>query len=140
MTNFGKFSTPASESELQHLVVKLKERNIEGIIVDNAEGARKQVLERIPVGAEVHSGKSKTLQDSGIMAIIQESNQYDALRLPHLITCWAALMPLPKMVFWWSRLQLEASWDLIPDPLVRLFWLLEAKKLCQIWKQPCSVS
>jgi hypothetical protein len=38
------------------------------------------VLERVPKGAEVHSGKSKTLQDAGIFDVIHEPGQYDALR------------------------------------------------------------
>lgn len=42
--------------------------------------ARKLVLERLPTGAEVHSGKSKTLMETGIVDLLQEPGQYDALR------------------------------------------------------------
>jgi hypothetical protein len=38
------------------------------------------VLERIPEGAEVHSGKSKTLEDAGIFAELRDSGRYDFLR------------------------------------------------------------
>jgi hypothetical protein len=38
------------------------------------------VLERVPEGAEIHSGKSKTLQDAGIFDIIHDLSRYDALR------------------------------------------------------------
>ena len=38
------------------------------------------MLERLPKGAEVHSGKSKTLQDAGILDAIHDPSQYDALR------------------------------------------------------------
>jgi len=78
------FSTPASEETLLRVVAKLRERNIEGMIVDNGDDARKLVQERLPKGAEVHSGKSKTLQEAGIFDLIQDPNEYDALRLRYL--------------------------------------------------------
>jgi hypothetical protein len=74
------FSTPASEETLQRVVAQLRERNIEGMIVDKGDDARKLVLGWLPKGAEVHSGKSKTLQDAGIFDLIQDPSQYDALR------------------------------------------------------------
>ncbi len=78
------FTTPASEETLQSVVTRLQERNIEGMVVDDGEAARKLVLDRLPKGAEVHSGKSKTLQDAGIIDLIQNSDQYDALRPRYL--------------------------------------------------------
>ena len=84
MTKLDIFSTPASEEILQRVVAKLRGRNIEGIVVDNGDDARKLVLEWLLKGAEVHSGKSKTLQDAGIFDLIQDPNQYDALRLRYL--------------------------------------------------------
>jgi hypothetical protein len=80
----GIFSTAASEETLQRVVAKLKERNIEGLVVDNGDDARKLVQERLPKGTEVHSGKSKTLQDAGIFDLIQDPNEYDALRPRYL--------------------------------------------------------
>jgi LUD domain len=74
------FTTPASQQALRRVVASLKERNIEGVIVDTGDEARDLVLERLPRGAEVHSGKSKTLQDSGILDLIMDSRTYDALR------------------------------------------------------------
>ena len=74
------FAAPASEETLRRVAERIRERNIEGLIVDDGDEARKVVLERLPKGAEVHSGKSKTLQDSGILDAIQEPGQYDALR------------------------------------------------------------
>jgi L-lactate utilization protein LutC len=38
----------------------------------------------VPEGAEVHSGKSKTLEDVGLYAELVESGQYDALRPRYL--------------------------------------------------------
>ncbi len=40
----------------------------------------KVVLERLPEGAEVHSGKSKTLQDAGVFDAVHDASRYDALR------------------------------------------------------------
>ena len=74
------FIDPAPEDTLQRVAEKIWERNIEVVIVNNGEEARQIVLERIPQGAEVHSGKSKTLQDSGIFDAIQDPNQFNALR------------------------------------------------------------
>lgn len=65
-------TTPASEEALRRVVAKLKERNIEGVVVDTGDDARRLVREKVPRGSEVHSGKSKTLQDSGIMDLITD--------------------------------------------------------------------
>jgi hypothetical protein len=54
------------------------------VIVGTAEEARREVLERIPAGAEVHSGKSKTLEEAGIFAELFESGRYDSLRARYM--------------------------------------------------------
>lgn len=74
------FAVPASEATLERVADRIRERNIEVLIVNNGEEARKVVLERLPKGAELHSGKSKTLQDLGIFDAIQDPIQYNALR------------------------------------------------------------
>ncbi len=48
------------------MIAALHANNIEARAVDTADEARRLLLELIPEGAEVHSGKSKTLQDVGI--------------------------------------------------------------------------
>jgi hypothetical protein len=58
----------------------MRERNLEVVVVGDDDQARKVVLERLPEGAEVHSGKSKTLQDAGIFDAIHDTSRYDALR------------------------------------------------------------
>jgi hypothetical protein len=74
------FAAPALEETIQRVAEKIRGRNIEVVIVDDGNEARRAVLERLPKGAEVHSGKSKTLQDAGIFDAIHEPGQYDALR------------------------------------------------------------
>ena len=74
------FVTPASEATLQQVAERIRERNIEVIIVNSGEEARQMLLERVPKGAQVHSGKSQTLQEAGIFDAIMDLNQYNALR------------------------------------------------------------
>jgi LUD domain len=74
------FSAPASETALQKVADRIRERNIEVQIVNDGEDALRAVIERLPKGAQVHSGKSKTLQESGIFDAMMDLNQYNALR------------------------------------------------------------
>ncbi len=74
------FATPASEATLTAVAERLRERNFEAIIVGTLAEARAAVMERIPDGAEVHSGKSKTLEDIGVFSELMESDRYDFVR------------------------------------------------------------
>ncbi len=80
MIDSDLFTAVASEETLQRVAERIRERNIEVVIVDDGDEARREVLDRVPKGAEVYSGKSKTLQDAGIFDMIHEPDQYDALR------------------------------------------------------------
>jgi L-lactate utilization protein LutC len=68
------------DDPVERLADTLREHRIEAIVVDTADEARSAVLALIPDGAEVHSGKSKTLEDLGLHAEIVDSGRYDALR------------------------------------------------------------
>jgi len=74
------FAAPASEAELEALAEKLRERNFEVVIVRDGKEARAEVLKRIPDGASVHSGKSKTLEDAGLFQELMENERYDFIR------------------------------------------------------------
>src|SRR5258708_19005191 len=74
------FASPASEETIKRVARRMRERNSEVVVVDDGNQARKVMLERLREGAEVHSGKSKTLQDAGIFDAIHEASRYDALR------------------------------------------------------------
>jgi hypothetical protein len=65
---------------LEHVAEALRSHNITAVVVDRGAEARDVVLGLIPDGAEVHSGKSKTLEDVGLYAEIVESGRYDAIR------------------------------------------------------------
>jgi hypothetical protein len=70
---------------LEEVAAALRSHNIEAIVVETGAQAKDVVLGMITDGAEVHSGKSKTLEEIGLYAELVESGRYDALR-PHLMT------------------------------------------------------
>jgi hypothetical protein len=74
------FEAPATEEELEALAGKLRDRNFEVVIVQNAAEAKAEVFKRLPEGASVHSGKSKTLEDAGVFEELMSSDRYDFLR------------------------------------------------------------
>src|SRR4051795_8516006 len=71
---------PASLDLVERVAEAMRANGIEAIVVDTAEEARAAVLERVPEGAEVHSGKSQTIEDLGLFAELMESGRYDAIR------------------------------------------------------------
>ena len=74
------FTAPASEAQLEALAEKLRARNFEAVIVQDGAEAKAEVLKRIPEGAQVHSGKSKTLEDAGLFKEFMDNEQYDFIR------------------------------------------------------------
>ena len=69
---------PATTSK--RVAAALRSHRIDVIVVETGDQARQAVLELIPEGAEVHSGKSKTLEDVGLYQELVESGRYEALR------------------------------------------------------------
>lgn len=74
------FATPASDATLNAVANRLTGRNFEVVLVSTAAEAKAAVLEHIPQGAEVHSGKSKTLEDIGVFKELMESDRFDFVR------------------------------------------------------------
>ena len=74
------FAAPASEAELEAVAEKLRARNFEVVIVQDGAEAKAEVLKRIPEGAQVHSGKSKTLEDAGLFKEFMEGDRFDFVR------------------------------------------------------------
>jgi hypothetical protein len=74
------YTAPASEDRIQRTAAALRANNIETVVVDSAADAKREVLARIPDGAEVHSGASKTLQEIGIVSELERSPRVDWLR------------------------------------------------------------
>ena len=79
-TDTAEFTTAATEEQLERIAAKLRERNFEVVIVDSGEEARAEVFKRVPAGAEVHSAKSRTMEDIGVFKELMESDRYDFLR------------------------------------------------------------
>jgi len=74
------YEAPATETQLEELANRLRERNFDVVVVDTPDQARAAALALVPRGAEVHSGKSKTLEDAGIFQALVESGDYDFVR------------------------------------------------------------
>lgn len=68
------------EATLAKTVSALQENGMDAIVVENGEEAKKHVLELFPQGAEVLTMTSVTLQDTGIVQEIDESDKYDSVR------------------------------------------------------------
>lgn len=76
-------NAPARPTAIEKVRAALRANNIDVRVVDTAEDARRLVVELIPEGAEVHSGKSKTLQDLGLYGELFESGHHDSVRARH---------------------------------------------------------
>ena len=68
------FTAPASDAELDELAVNLRARNFDVVVVQTGAEAKAEVLKRIPEGARIHSGRSKTLEDIGLFDTLMESD------------------------------------------------------------------
>jgi hypothetical protein len=76
----GGTADEAVAHRLDEVAAALRTHNIEAVVVEDGEAARAFVLGLIPDGAEVHSGKSKTLGDIGLYSELVDSGRYDAVR------------------------------------------------------------
>src|SRR5260370_38015028 len=75
-----EFAKPASDATLEALAERMRARNFEVVIVDDGAAAKAEVLSRVPEGSQVHSGKSKTLEDAGIFDELMDHEQYHFIR------------------------------------------------------------
>ena len=73
-------ATASAADLLDRVASALRSHNIDVTIVDTGDEARDAVLGLVPDGAEVHSGKSKTLEEIGLYAELMESGRYNAIR------------------------------------------------------------
>lgn len=83
-----KYTALAEEETIERTKKALEANGFEVFVVDSATEAKAKVLELIPEGAEVMTNSSKTLDDIGLSAVLNESGKYDALR-PKLMALFA---------------------------------------------------
>jgi LUD domain len=74
------FAQIASDERIAATQEALNANNIQTVVVDTAEEARQEVLSLLPEGAEVHTGASRTLDQIGLTAEIEESGRYQPIR------------------------------------------------------------
>ena len=72
--------TAPSEAVIQRAAGRLRDSGIEVFVVDTGDEARDLVLERVPEGSEVHTGKSATLEEIGVFTALHEPGRYDAIQ------------------------------------------------------------
>jgi len=80
LTPNPKFAQLASNEQIERTAAALRANNIETVIVANGADAKQAVLDRLPEGAQVHSGASKTLDDIGLTAELEQSTRHEWLR------------------------------------------------------------
>jgi acyl-CoA hydrolase len=68
-----------SEADVNRIAARLRDSNIEVLVVDTGDEARDAALERIPLGSEVSSAKSLTLEETGIFSALHDG-RFDAIR------------------------------------------------------------
>lgn len=76
----AEFNAPVDDTTLERVAENLRARNFDVVIVDTADEAREEVLARLPEGAEVHSAKSRTLEEIGVFDELMSSDRYDMIR------------------------------------------------------------
>ena len=76
----AEFAAVPDDATLERVAENLRERNFDVVIVDTAEEARDEVLARLPEGAEVHSAKSRTLEEIGVFGELMSSDRWNMLR------------------------------------------------------------
>ncbi|TSC68853.1 MAG: hypothetical protein G01um101456_463 [Parcubacteria group bacterium Gr01-1014_56] len=69
-----EYTTLPPRATVERLVANLKERNIEGIIVETKEDALAKIKELIPQGASVMNGASRTLDEIGFIEYLKSGN------------------------------------------------------------------
>lgn len=75
-----QWDTLASDDSLTKTIDALKQNGTDAIVVDNAEDAKKKVLELIPKNSEVMTMTSMTLETTGIANALNESGEYDSVK------------------------------------------------------------
>lgn len=76
-----KWEDLASEESIKSVLSSLNSEGIAGYVVENGEEAKKKVLSIVPTGAEIMTMSSQTLEAVGLTKEINESGNYDSLKM-----------------------------------------------------------
>jgi len=74
------FAASADEATITRTADALRSKGYDVLVVEDRAAAKAAALGLVPEGAEVSQGASKTLEELGIAAEIDESGRYDAVR------------------------------------------------------------
>jgi hypothetical protein len=74
------FAELAPSEQIAATQEALNANNIQTVVVDTAQEARRYVISLLPEGAQVHIGASRTLDQIGLTSEIEESGRYRAIR------------------------------------------------------------
>ena len=75
-----EFTKLASDEQIDKVVNALEANNVQVIVVESGEEAKRLVLQLVPLEAEVYANISKTLEAIGITNEIDKSGRYNAVR------------------------------------------------------------
>jgi hypothetical protein len=75
-----RFGSVADDARVTRTAAALEANGIQAIRAASATEAKRIVLGLLPDGSQVHSGASQSLEASGIIAEIEGSSRYEALR------------------------------------------------------------
>jgi hypothetical protein len=75
-----RFTTLPDDQTLAATVVALEEHGFSVEVVDDLDGARETVLDRIPEGSSVMTNPSVTLEETGIAEAINTGGSYESMR------------------------------------------------------------
>jgi hypothetical protein len=79
-TTPADFAAPSPTDRIGRVAEALERHNIEAIVVATGAEARERVLAMVPLGAEVHWGKSATLDAIGVTEELLAEGRYDPVR------------------------------------------------------------
>jgi L-lactate utilization protein LutC len=79
-----RFARPASRERLTKVAAALERNNIAAFLADSRDAARAKVQELVPRGAEVFTSTSRTLEELGIAAELDQAGHHNAVR-PRLL-------------------------------------------------------
>lgn len=76
----NEFAKLASDAQIERVAKALEANGMKTLIAENAEEAKRLVLDLVPQGAEVYANMSETLEKIGLTAELDKSGRYNAVR------------------------------------------------------------